>query len=160
MRSLLCFALALSLAGAANACELDFESGWIGDAPPTSTMRAGYLRIVNAGSSDVTITAASSPAFARVEMHETTEQDGVTRMRKLDPAVVPAQGELRFVPSGKHFMLINPTATLAQGDQIELVIDACAKQFSTQLRVGAPADADHADHPDHAQHDHDHSHQH
>ncbi len=154
MRSLLCFALAVGLAGAANACELSFESGWIGDAPPSSPMRAGYLRVVNPGAADVTITAASSPAFARVEMHETTEQDGVTRMRKLDPAVVPAQGELLFVPGGKHFMLINPTATLAQGDQVELVIDACAKQFSTQLRVGTPADADHA------QHDHDHKHQH
>lgn len=154
MRPLLSLALALSLAGAANACELSFESGWIGDAPPTSTMRAGYLRIHNAGAEAVTISGASSPAFARVEMHETKEENGVTRMRKLDPAVVPAHGELLFVPSGKHFMLINPTTTLAQGDQVELVIDACAKQFSTQLLVGTPADADHA------QHDHDHSHQH
>ena len=48
----------------------------------------------------------TSPEFGKVELHETTVEDGVARMRPLDSLVVPPGETVVLERGGKHLMLM------------------------------------------------------
>jgi copper(I)-binding protein len=84
---------------------------------PGTRMSAGYLTLSNATGEPIVITRVSSPQYARVELHETTVVDSVSRMRPLDELTVPARGSVTLERGGKHLMLMGPVDPL---DRIEL----------------------------------------
>ena len=61
---------------------------------PGRHMSAGYFVLTNTTDSPIRITAAASPQFGMVEMHETTIQDGIARMREIEELVVPANSSV------------------------------------------------------------------
>jgi copper(I)-binding protein len=71
----------------------------------------GYFR-VQGGPRPVRLVAVTADLAQRVEMHETVQENGMTTMKPLAAADVPAKGELVFKQGGKHLMIwnINPTA--------------------------------------------------
>ena len=73
---------------------------------PGRHMSAGYLVLTNNTGEPMRITGVASPQFASVQIHETTFEDGVARMRKLDELVVPARGSVTLERGGKHLMLM------------------------------------------------------
>lgn len=73
---------------------------------PGRHMSAGYLVLTNNTDEPIRITGATSPQFGRVEIHETTLEDGVARMRRLEELVVPARQSVRLERGGKHLMLM------------------------------------------------------
>lgn len=74
-------------------------------------MAAGYLEISNRSGSDIRITRVTSPDYEAVEMHETTVEDGIARMREI-PVLEIANGEtVIFERGGKHLMLMRPVGT-------------------------------------------------
>ena len=152
MRALF-FALVVSSAGVAHACEVSIESAWIRAAPPGATMLAGYLRLSNAGDTAVAIKEVSSVNFARVEIHETQVVDGVSQMRELETLTLPAKGSVELKPGGKHLMLISPSKSLKVGDSVVLTLSDLADcQISATVAVlkdQAPADSDHHHHHHH-----------
>ena len=97
---------------------------------PGRHMSAGFLVLTNNTGKDVRVTRVSSPQFGMVEIHETTTEDGVSRMRELDALVVPARGSVTLERGGKHLMLmkandIGPGVTLHfhDGDTLILTVD-------------------------------------
>lgn len=76
--------------------------------PPGGAMAAGYFELRNPGHRSLVLQSVSSPAFASVEMHETVEVDGLSRMRELETVTVPAGETVRFEPGGRHLMLMGP----------------------------------------------------
>ena len=75
---------------------------------PGRQMSAGYLVLTNNTDEPLRITSVESPQFGRVEVHETTIEDGVSRMRELAELIVPAHGSVRLQRGGKHLMLMRP----------------------------------------------------
>lgn len=73
---------------------------------PGRSMSAGYMTLSNQSDSDIVITAVKSPQFASVQIHETTVEDGVSRMRELGSLQVPAGGSVTLERGGKHLMLM------------------------------------------------------
>jgi copper(I)-binding protein len=69
-------------------------------------MSAGYLTLKNNTGTAIVVTQVQSPQFARVEIHETTIEDGISKMRALDSLTVPANGSARLERGGKHLMLM------------------------------------------------------
>lgn len=69
-------------------------------------MSAGYLTLKNNTGTAIVVTQVRSPQFARVEIHETTIEDGISKMRALDSLTVPANGAARLERGGKHLMLM------------------------------------------------------
>ena len=84
---------------------------------PGRHMSAGYLVLTNNTGEPIRITSVTSPQFATVEIHETTLEDGVSRMRELDELVVPARRSVRLERGGKHLMLMRPRDL---GDSVSL----------------------------------------
>lgn len=126
-------AAALLAASSSPACELFVEQAWVREAPPTARVRVAYALVRNPGETAVAITGASSPAFGAIELHETREVDGVARMRRLPDVEVPAGGEVRFEPGGKHFMLFRSTGTLTPDNPSTLSVHACEREFIALL---------------------------
>lgn len=83
-------------------------------------MMAGFGRIENGCDAPATITAAASPAFGSVELHQTRLVDGVNRMRPVPRLTIEAGGAAELAPGGMHLMLMQPTAPLHAGDKVVL----------------------------------------
>ena len=73
---------------------------------PGRNMSAGFMVLTNNTDDAIRITAATSPQYAAVEIHETTIDEGIARMRELDELVVPAHGSVTLRRGGKHLMLM------------------------------------------------------
>ena len=103
--SMLCAALVVAACGGAEP-PLMADEVEITRPMPGRHMSAGYLVLTNNTAEPIRITGVTSPQFAAVEIHETTLEDGVARMRKLDTLVVPARQSVRLERGGKHLMLM------------------------------------------------------
>lgn len=119
LRLLLLFAILLPAGARA---ELDASDAWIRHLPPAVPVRAGYVVITNPSASPITIVAAESPAFARVEFHHSVERDGTLRMERVESVTIEPGTRLAFEPGGLHLMLIEPRASLKSGDLVELAL--------------------------------------
>jgi len=85
------------------------SQAWIGAAPPTVRVNAGYLRLENKGTRSVILSGAESPRFARIEMHRSEMHNGTYSMHRQYSLVI-AEGEtLSFAPGGLHLMLFEPS---------------------------------------------------
>ncbi len=69
-------------------------------------MSAGFFVLENTTGTDIRITGATSSQFGAVEIHETTMEDGVSRMREIEALIVPAHGSVTLKRGGKHLMLM------------------------------------------------------
>jgi periplasmic copper chaperone A len=81
---------------------------------------AGYLAIENGGPTAETITAVSSPDFARVELHDHVMDGNMMKMIKMPTVEVPGNSQLSFAPGGKHLMLFDATRALNNGDSVKI----------------------------------------
>lgn len=116
-------ALLLALAPATYAeTDLRISNAWIREAPPGSSVLAGYLSIENAGTAAVTISGISSDDFSAIEIHRTVIENGMARMLSIGQLDIPAGGSFVLEPGGYHLMLFNPGRALTTGDSVELLL--------------------------------------
>lgn len=94
------------------------EQAWIPEAPPVASVMAGYMRITNTTDKAVTILSVKSPAFDRVEIHKTVEENNMARMIKQDSLSLPPEKQTDFSPGGLHLMLMQPKQPLVAGDSV------------------------------------------
>ena len=73
---------------------------------PGRHMSAGFLVLTNNTGEAIHITSVTSPEFESVEIHETTIEDGISRMRGIEELLVPANGSVTLERGGKHLMLM------------------------------------------------------
>ncbi len=91
---------------------------------------AGYATLMNHGAEDKQITAISSDAFQRIEMHKTEIENDVAKMRKQKSLVVTKNESLLLERGGLHLMLMQPVQELNTGD--EVVVNLEFKDGTTQ----------------------------
>jgi len=86
-----------------------FASNIVVTAPaPGMSMAAAYLDITNQSGMAIRITSVTSPNYELVEMHETTIEDGVARMRAIPALEIEDGDTVTFERGGKHLMLMRP----------------------------------------------------
>lgn len=97
------------LAGSALvlAAALAVANGHVRDTLPGQTVTAAYCDISNTTSEDAVLVAVSTPVASSVEIHETRNEAGMVRMRRLERIVVPAGSTVRLRPGGMHLMLFD-----------------------------------------------------
>jgi copper(I)-binding protein len=123
-----CLGLILSIvaapafAAAPAACLPTLEQGWIRAAPPGATALAGYGVLVNACGEPFIVADVRAADFAMAMIHETTVENGVSRMRHARGLVAPARGRLAFTPGGNHMMLMHPKRALKEGNRVKVEI--------------------------------------
>lgn len=86
--------------------------------PPGAPMAAGYLEIINHGKQDERLLGGKVTFAHELQLHETTVEGDVSRMRQItDGLVIPAGSTVKFQPMGKHLMFTDLAEPLVDGDR-------------------------------------------
>jgi len=107
---------------ASGAAHISARHAWI-RLLPGNLPAAGYLELTNAGADSVQLVAMQSAYFGSIELHESSEQSGVARMRRVDSLDIPAGRTVRLKPRGYHLMLFRPVGTLKPGDRVTVMLE-------------------------------------
>lgn len=107
---------------AAQASPLWTSPAWARATPPGVSVAAVYVNVTNAGPSADTLLSASSPVAARVELHQSTVEDGMSRMRPVDGLELPPGKVLKIEPGGLHLMLTGLAQPLVAGTPLLLTL--------------------------------------
>ncbi|MGP9707379.1 copper chaperone PCu(A)C [Brachybacterium sp. AOP24-D1-21] len=88
-------------------------------------MSACFGTLINGTEQDLVLSGARTAASSRVELHETTADGsgGMSMQEKEGGFPLPAGGELVLEPGGNHLMLMDLTAALLPGDEVELILE-------------------------------------
>lgn len=94
-------------------------------------MTAGYLTLTNNSSVTIDITKVLSDQYNAVEIHESTLDNGIARMRRVPVLRIAAGSSVTLERGGKHLMMIGPTGNnksvslkFFSGDTLLLSVDA------------------------------------
>lgn len=98
---------------------------------PGRSMSAGFMTMTNNTDETVSITSVSSPDYGMVEIHESSIEDGVAKMRQIDALEIAPGSTVTLERGGLHLMLMrakgNPdSVTLRFYDGDTLVVDVVA----------------------------------
>lgn len=96
---------------------------WIPEAPPMSTVMAGFMTMHNPDANDVKIVSVQSEQFEEVQMHLSVTEKGIARMLPQKILIIPAQGDLQLKQGSYHLMLFNSISPLKAGDKVALTIN-------------------------------------
>jgi periplasmic copper chaperone A len=109
----------------ARAGAIEVERAWTRATGQTAQTAVAYLAIRNRGAAPDRLVSASSPEARGVELHDTTMEDGIMRMRPVQGGVtIPPGGSLRIEPDGggTHLMLVGPRRAFARGERVPVVL--------------------------------------
>lgn len=128
-----------SSAPAASECALTVADPWV--KATEDEMTGAFGMITNASDTEVTITAATSPSAGKVEIHEVVDNDGAMVMQpKAGGLVVPASGSAALKPGADHLMLMELSAPIEAGDEVEITATCEGGGTVTWTSVAKPFD--------------------
>ena len=93
---------------------------WVRAPAPGQKTAGAYVELTS--DRGAAIVAAGSPAAARVEMHSSTTEGGVMRMRAVPRIELPAGRSVKLGAGGTHLMLIDVKKALKAGDKVPLTL--------------------------------------
>jgi copper(I)-binding protein len=112
--------IALSACGGAAEPEgLAVETAWVRLPAVSGRPGAAYFTI-RGGAEPVRLTAVTSPAAGRVELHESRMEGGMMGMAPLAEVAVAPRERIAFEPGGRHAMLFDLRPGLSAGDKVTL----------------------------------------
>lgn len=118
MRFLACLILTTTLAA-----EVAISAPWSRATVPSAKTAAVFATFTNTGTEDRAITAATSAACARVELHtHVVNADGTAAMVPQERIPLPAGEPTLLKPGGLHLMLIDLNAPLVEGQKVEIQV--------------------------------------
>jgi len=105
-----------------GAAGLMVHEAWARPTSPIATVGAAYMTITNHGMGTDKLLGASSPLAAEVQLHGTTDDNGVMRMRPVEKLEIAPHESATMEPGGMHFMLMDLTAPLVAGSHFPLTL--------------------------------------
>ncbi|PSR65709.1 hypothetical protein C8258_20840 [Nocardia sp. MDA0666] len=121
---------------AADANSVTVSDQWIKAAD--AGMSAAFANFTNNSDHETRVVDATSPASARMEIHEVVESNGASMMRpKAGGLAIPAHGSAKLTPGGDHLMFIDLKAPLRTGAQTPVTVkfaDGTSTTFTAQVR--------------------------
>lgn len=127
MRRLL-VAVAVLVLGASPAWSHDYSAGdlvidhpWARPSFGASPNGAAYMSVTNTGSAAERLVGISGDVAERIELHATTMDGDVMRMRPVSGGVdIPPGETVRFAPGAMHVMLMGLKMPLKEGEAFPL----------------------------------------
>jgi len=130
-------------AGEAQAQPVTVKDAWVRAPAPGQKVAGAYMELVSRA--DLALTAVASTAAARAELHSTSMEGGVMKMRPVPRHELPSGKAVKLAPGGLHIMLIDVKQPLKPGDKVPLTLtvqraDLSSRSvFTVQAEVRAAA---------------------
>jgi copper(I)-binding protein len=102
--------------------DLRIEHPYARPTPPGARTGGAYFTIRNDGRNDERLVRVSSPAAKSAEVHQTTMDGNVMRMRAVASLDIPAGGSVTLEPGSYHVMLVDLAHPLSVGDKVPLTL--------------------------------------
>ncbi len=102
---------------------IEVSAPWIRVAAPPAKTSAIYFTVKNTNTETDVLLSASSDLAEFVEIHQTSETDGVSQMRKLDQLSLESGSSVKFETGSYHVMLINLTAPIVEGELYPITLN-------------------------------------
>jgi copper(I)-binding protein len=96
---------------------------------------AVYVTLSNSGSQPDALVSASTDVAQTTELHQTTSDGGVMKMRPVKEIPVPAGGKTELKPGGYHIMLMGLKHDLKPGEKVAVTLKF---EHGGETRVEAP----------------------
>jgi copper(I)-binding protein len=110
------------------------EPPWAYATPTGAEVAAVYLKLTVAEAD--TLLSAATPFADRIEMHTSSEENGMMKMRPMEHVPLEAGKVFSFEPGGAHLMLIGLRQPLVAGMQFPITLTfERSGTLSTQVRV-------------------------
>jgi hypothetical protein len=127
---------------------------WARATPGGATVGAAFLEIKTDKNTSDRLIGISSPVASRAEVHSSSMEGGIMKMRHLT-GIDLKPGETHLLkPMGEHIMLFNLKHPLKEGDLVDLTLNfEKAGPIEVKAKVGSiaamgpPGDNHQADHP-------------
>jgi periplasmic copper chaperone A len=114
--------LACALLAACGQSEpVSVNDPWANATPVGANVAAVYMELTVANTD--TLVAASTTVADHIEMHTSSEENGMMRMRPLATVEMPAGQPFSFAPGGAHFMLIDLRQPLVAGMRFPMTLE-------------------------------------
>jgi copper(I)-binding protein len=107
---------------------------------PGQTVSGAFMTLVNNSETAYALTSVSFSGASTVEIHETSMNEGMMRMRKVSHIDIPANGSAELKPGSYHIMLIGlekemkagtaETLTLTFSDDSQKTVEALVGTLS------------------------------
>ena len=102
---------------------IEIGGPWARATPKGAKMGAAYMKITNTGTTPDRLVSGSSDIAAEFEMHETSMQGGVAKMRPVQGGLEIKPGEtVEFKPGSYHVMFVDLKKPLTKGDQVKATL--------------------------------------
>jgi copper(I)-binding protein len=111
---------ALAACGCNAKDPLIVRDAWANATPVGASVAAVYLEI-EAERAD-TLLSATTTVADRIEMHTSSEENGMMRMRPLPTVALAADKRFEFAPGGAHFMLLGLRQPLPAGFRFPMTL--------------------------------------
>jgi copper(I)-binding protein len=113
--------LAVGVSSEASADEpAAVRDAWVRAPAPGQSIAGAYMELTASAKS--ALVSVTSPVAARGEMHSTSMEGGIMRMRPADRIELPRGKTVKLEPGGLHVMLIDLKRTLKSGEKVPLVL--------------------------------------
>jgi copper(I)-binding protein len=139
------FALAAASANAAASDGLKVTGAW--SRPAVAGFNGvGYMTLSNHGRRAEALVKVESPAARAVEIHRSTETNGVMSMAPAPRVEVPPGKTVSFAPGAYHLMFLGLKTTLKPGDKLPAVlVFSDGRRIGLDFAVGSGAPPGHSD---------------
>jgi periplasmic copper chaperone A len=98
------------------------EGAWARSTPPGAKTAAAYMTVVNTGHDADRLVAASTPVAGEADVHRTSEENGVMKMRPAGPVELKPGASLKLAPGGYHVMMMDLKQPLTDGKDFPLTL--------------------------------------
>ena len=112
---------AFQLATAGTTADILVKEAWVRWIPAIAPGGA-YFTLANIGTTEHTLTGASSPDFGEVTLHQSQTMNGLSQMRAVASLAVMPGSTVKFEPGSYHLMLTGPKHALNIGDQVSVTL--------------------------------------
>lgn len=120
------------------------EGAWARPTPGAAKTGAAYMILVNTGPADDHLVSVTTPVAGNADVHVTTNDNGVMKMRPAGVLDVKPGAPTKLQPGGLHVMLTDLKAPLTEGQSfpLTLVFEKAGKvDVSVAVRRTAPGGA-------------------
>ena len=112
------------------------SNAWIKYNPMQGRLSAAYMDIENTSDVDGVLVGTSAQTPIHTMMHESIEEDGITKMLHLESVSIGAGTNISFAPRGLHIMLMNMPSGLEVGSTLPMVLEfANGEKVEAQYKV-------------------------
>jgi periplasmic copper chaperone A len=90
--------------------------------PKGAMTGAAYMTLLNNGASADRLVGATTPVADKVQFHQASEENGVSRMRELHSVDLESGAKVSFKPGDMHMMIVGLKQPLVQGQTLSLAL--------------------------------------